>query len=195
MFQTWNKNVLEYDKPFWHCQSKNFLSPDDAKKLSSAIDELEFYEEDHDLYKFYRTEDLSDSNHKIIQEFRKTLLSDEFISWMENTTGQELNRNIVELHCLKLTSTNYLLPHDDQVQGRKVAFILNFTEGFNQEDGGSLQLFETDEKNRPTKVLKSLQPEFNIFSCFVVSDKSYHQIDEVTTDSIRKSISGWYYER
>ena len=37
-------------------------------------------------------------------------------------------RNKIDMHSLKLENTNYLLCHDDRVEMRKLAFVINFSD-------------------------------------------------------------------
>lgn len=178
--------------PFEHANIPNFLDKDYAKQLLKALDEVEFYREDHDLYSFDRTIDFTYINNETIKKFRDKFLEEDFISKIEKITKTRLNREIIELHSLRLTNTDYLLPHDDQVENRKIAFILNLSQNFEDNEGGALQLFDT-LNSKPNKIVKSIYPKFNQFTLFIVSDKSFHQIEEVMTNKIRISVSGWYY--
>jgi Rps23 Pro-64 3,4-dihydroxylase Tpa1-like proline 4-hydroxylase len=187
------KEEFKVNKPFEHLSINNFLIEKKAFELKKAIENLEFYEEDHDLYKFNRTVDFENFEDMIIESFRNFFLSKEFIEYIEKITNTNLDKTRIDLHSLKLTNTNYLLCHDDRVQDRKVAFILNLSENWEKGDRGNLEFFETDSNDLPIKILKSILPKFNQFNIFLVSEKSYHQISEVLTDKERLSISGWFY--
>lgn len=93
-------------------------------------------------------------------------------------------------------STDRLLCHDDELEGRRIAFILYMVpEDWSAEDGGHLDLFNVDKDTiQPCSVAKSLLPKYNTFNFFEVSVKSYHQVREVLSkDKSRVSISGWFH--
>lgn len=187
-------NLQMSKEPFKHISIPNFLDNEDAESLLNELSNEDFYLEEHDLYTFMRTIDLEYTSNQIIQEFREEMLSEKIIKSIESLTDTKLKRNMIELHSLKLQNTHYLLPHDDRVQKRKIAFILNLTKDFGEDDGGHLELFNMNDKKEPVNIVKSIQPKFNQFNLFVVSEKSFHQIREVTGNKERISISGWYYE-
>ena len=109
-------------------------------------------------------------------------------------TNTNLSRTKYELHSLKLTNTDYLLCHDDKVQGRKIAFIINLSKDWTEKDGGQLELFNS-KNNEPTTVAASITPKFNQFNIFEVTDKSFHQINEIVSNKNRISLAGWFYEK
>ena len=100
------------------------------------------------------------------------------------------------LYCLlRLRSIGQLLCHDDHLEGRRVAYILYFVdEAWSADDGGALDLFDTDAAGYPTGIATSLVPAWNTLALFPVSSVSFHQVAEVVSDDkIRLSISGWFY--
>ena len=188
------KNNFKENKPFEHISINNFLIEEIAIKLKREILNEEFYLEDHDLYQFLRTVDIKNLKSDFLKEFREFIFSKEFVEFISNIVSEKLSSKKGDLHALKLLNTHYLLCHDDQVQDRSVAFILQLSETFSKKEGGSLDLFDTNEKQEPKSIVKSITPTFNSFNMFLVSSKSFHQISEVTTDKKRISISGWFYE-
>ena len=171
--QTHIKKLTTYTKkfscsePFRNLSIPNFLDEKLARKIKNALKKEEYYIEENDLYKFQRTIDFKHLNNKALKEFKNNLLSEEFISYIENLTKTKLKRNKIDLHSLKLLNTYYLLCHDDDVLGRKIAFILNLSENWSKKDGGNLELFECRNK-KPFKVCKSIIPKFNQFNIFIV---------------------------
>lgn len=178
--------------PFEHISLNDFLIESKADELLKAVSKLDYYLEDHDLYQFMRTKNISDEK-GIIEEFSKFLESNEFKQYIEKITNVKTKNEVLDLHSLKLLDTHYLLPHDDQVEERALAFIFNLTRDFKKSDGGSLNLFES-EKNRPKKIVKEIIPKFNQFNLFKVTSKSYHSISEVTSKKERITVAGWYYK-
>jgi len=199
-----NSNILENKENirkqfleanfFEHISINDFLIKERAEKLFEALKEEKYYKEENDLYNFMRTVDFKNTKNKLIIEFRIFLFSEEFISFIEDITNSNINRKVMDLHSLKLENTNYLLCHDDLVLGRQFAFIFNLSKNWKEEDGGKLELFESDNKGEVLgKIFKSITPNFNQFNMFKVQKISYHQICEVVSNKERISIGGWYH--
>jgi Rps23 Pro-64 3,4-dihydroxylase Tpa1-like proline 4-hydroxylase len=185
---------FESAEPFSYISIDNFLCEDKFLELKDACLLQEFYVEDHDLYHFFRTIDYKNSKVPIIVEFREFLKSSEFKSFFEYLVCMKLDTKKMDLHSLRLESGDYLLCHDDDVQDRAIAFILNFSE-FEDVDGGKLELFNSSN-GKPTNICKSIMPKTNRFNMFKVTPgKSFHQIEEVMSEKQRNSISGWYYKK
>ena len=88
---------------------------------------------------------------------------------------------------------SFLLPHDDQVEGRIIAYSLHLTDvEMTEKMGGALDLYKADE-NGVSKLVKSIIPEYNSLIMFEVSDKSWHQVNEVLEDIQRLTVTGWYH--
>ena len=70
------------------------------------------------------------------------------------------------------------------MKGRKVAFILYLTETkWTEDDGGLLELLDTDEKGNPDKVVRRLLPVGNSLAVFEVSPVSFHAVSEVLSET------------
>jgi len=186
---------------FKHLSCENFLNEKKAKELFEALKDQNYYLEENDLYKFLRTEDfkilphIENQKNQILTKFRKFLLSEDFIKFLEYLTNSKIKRNIIDLHSLKLLNTHYLLCHDDRVEGRQFAFIFNLSKNWTEKDGGELELFKSNEKKEVLpEIFKSIRPKFNQFNIFKVEKNSYHQINEVLNDKERITIGGWYHE-
>ncbi len=160
--------------------------------LYDELEKYEYYRESTDLYEFFRTEDFKKTKSNIVKEFRNFLKSQEFTNYISKICGQNIKKDIIDVHSLKLVKTNYLLCHDDRIEDRKIAFILNFSD-FEEKDGGLLELFNVDLENRPKNVFDKIVPKFNRFIIFKVSEKSFHQISEVKSLKQRITIGGWLY--
>jgi len=191
-----NKNIenlkLEFNSTiqFSHISINDFFLESKLIEIQNELKSENYYLEETDLYQFYRTIDFKNSTNKKILEFRNFLMSDDFINYIEQITNLKLIKNKIDLHSLKLQNTNYLLCHDDRVENRKIAFIINFS-NFKEEDGGILELIEIDKENNG-KIFKRIIPKFNKFNMFEVTDNSYHQISEVISNKDRITIGGWY---
>ena len=191
-----NKNHIENEKilvkeflkakPFPHLIIKDFLKEDLANKLSKELKEEKFTKQESDLFSFSQSNDLEKTNNKTLKEFYNLLNSKEFKEYLEKITNIKAYLKI-DCSGFIYTNTDYLLPHDDRLETRKVAYVLNLSKDFIKEDGGSLDFFENN------KIIKSITPKFNTFTIFkVIENKTYHQVSEVLRDKERLSIAGWF---
>jgi len=181
-------NFLEA-KPYPHFVLPDFLKKGMILKLRKEILKEQFKRQDKDLFSFYNTQELMFSKNKIINDFFNLLSSNEFLSLMENLTNEKRIKNI-DMHAHLYKQGDYLLFHDDVVEGRKIAYILYMSNGFAAKDGGRLELYDT--KN-PLKPVKSIIPGFNSFLCFKVSGRSLHAVEEVKSSKERITLGGWFY--
>ena len=142
-----------------------------------------------DLFQFSQTEDIAASKEEALRAFRDFLRSKRFLSFMESLTGFKLKEDTVDLSGTLYKNTDFLLCHDDQLEGRKIAFLL-YLSNLEIEDGGSLRLFD-----KIFKSFKRITPRFNKFVLFEVSKISYHKIEEVVNDKQRIALGGWFYDK
>ncbi|XP_074474896.1 prolyl 3-hydroxylase OGFOD1 [Sebastes fasciatus] len=185
---------LELDcHPFPHCVIKNFLGSETfVENLQRELLELNFHEKSNDLYKFKQSDDLKKRTEPHIAGLR-TALFGRFRSWLGEVLGVELEPT-VDISCAKYEYTDVLLCHDDELEGRRVAFILYLVPPWESSDGGSLDLYTTDSNFQPQSIVKSLVPSLNTLVLFEVSPVSFHQVSEVLTqDKCRLSLSGWFH--
>ena len=188
------ENILHLTKefltnnPFAHLELREFLEPLVAKKLSNELQKEKFKHKDSDLFKFSQTQDLAAAQNGFIQDFHSFWQSDvrEFIQAITQT---ELKT--IDMSGFIYESGDYLLAHDDKLEGRKIAYILNLSENFKEADGGQLDLFETKEEH-PIRIVKSIPPTFNTLTIFKVLPTSFHQVREITKKK-RLSIAGWFH--
>ncbi len=143
------------------------------------------------MFNIKQTNDLKSSNNKSIKELYNLFTSQEFSNLINSITGLRISRKI-DMAGLLLKNTGYLLPHDDQLEERKIAYVVNLSEGFSKNDSEALDLFESKNKV-PKKITKKIIPKFNNFVIFKVSKISFHQISEVLVDKDRISIGGWFH--
>ncbi len=179
------------NKPFPHYIFEEFLLPDKALEIRKTLMTLPFAEKDADLFFFAQTEDLLQTNESLIRGFLNLLQSEEFQSLLMNLTGKKLIPAIDAFGAV-YPPTGYLLPHDDMLEGRSLAYIYNLSQSFTKSDGGALELFSTKD-HRPQEVVKSYPPKWNSLVIFEVSPDSFHQVAEVHTDNPRLSIAGWFH--
>ncbi|XP_063977966.1 prolyl 3-hydroxylase OGFOD1-like [Diachasmimorpha longicaudata] len=186
-------NLEVITNPFRVCKISNFLSSQDY--LGELIDELLYLETtrpETDLYSFEQTEDLANVDTGKIAQLHE-LFRNELRHWMQTNTGIELNTKI-SMSSTAYSDTDYLLCHDDHLGDRRIAFILYLSKDWDAEDGGSLDLFDTDSCGQPRNIIRSLAPEYNSLVFFEVSDNTYHQVAEVTSpDKRRLTVNGWFH--
>ncbi len=177
-------------KPFPHMVLHEFFSPVRIKRVREELLKQSFAFKESDLFRFHQTADVSTLSNKTLQEFFQFFSSKEFCSYISTITKTKVNK--ADMSGFIYSSTDHLLPHDDRLEGRRIAYVVNLSQGFTRKDGGALSFFET-KRNRPLRIVRSFTPAFNTLFLFKVSPKSFHQVDEVLTDKKRLSLAGWFY--
>ncbi len=188
------KDEIKNNKPFAHTSIPNFLVEKKANEIYDILVKQNYYLEDHDLYQFLRTVHFKNIKSKEIKEILDSIFSEEFVSFIEKISGCKLSKKQRELHSLNFTNGHYLLCHDDKVQGRKIAFIVNLSKNWTKKDGGELELYYSKKGEPVVENSKIVLPAFNQFNMFIVTDNSFHQVREVLSDKHRISLAGWFYE-
>lgn len=186
-----NKKLFHHQGPFPHLEFRNFFKDEKAKLILKALISEQFFLKEADLFKFQQTTDFRASSNQLLQEFRDFLSSKEFISLMENITSTSLKPGVIDMSGTLYQDTDFLLCHDDRLEGRKIAYFYYLSD-LDQEDGGQLNLFSSSN-SKPIKIEKRIIPQFNTFSFFLVSEKSFHSVEEVISPKQRYAISGWFY--
>ncbi|XP_010743447.3 prolyl 3-hydroxylase OGFOD1 [Larimichthys crocea] len=185
---------LELDcHPFPHCIIRNFLGSNAfVENLQRELLGLNFHEKSNDLYKFKQSDDLKKRTEPHIAGLRAALFGP-FRSWLGGVLGVELEPT-VDISCARYEYTDVLLCHDDELEGRRVAFILYLVPPWQSSDGGTLDLYSTDSNFQPQSIVKSIVPSSNTLVLFEVSPVSFHQVSEVLTeDKSRLSLGGWFH--
>ncbi len=182
---------LHKKKPFPHLIIPHFLPEEKALSLLQALTQEHFELKESDLFTLYQTKDFISSKNKILRQFRSMLCSTEFLSPLEAITNLKLKIHTLDIAGTIYTDTNYLLPHDDQLDNRKIAFIY-YLSTLKKSDGGALAFYQS-KNHEPTTIVKRTQPTFNTFLLFPVTSTSFHQVEEVLTNTQRIAISGWFH--
>ncbi|XP_072374644.1 prolyl 3-hydroxylase OGFOD1 isoform X1 [Scyliorhinus torazame] len=187
------KGLLVDIQPFTHCVISNFIqSQTFLEGLQNELLKLNFHEKSNDLYKFKQSDDLRKKKGYHIPSLRKVLFED-FRTWLSDILGIKLE-STVDLSCAKYEYTDVLLCHDDELEGRRIAFILYLVPEWGAGDGGTLDLYDADEHNQPQQIAKSLTPSWNTLVFFEVSPVSHHQVSEILSEEkCRLSVSGWFH--
>lgn len=190
-----NSAAVVYKNPFSCCQLKNFFQDDDfLYRLKDELQSLNFSEKSNDLYKFRQSQDLKKVSTSAVSALKNFIYSPDFRHWLEEVTGIELD-SIVDMSCAKYNHTDILLCHDDELEGRRIAYILYLVDDdWSSSDGGTLDLFNVNEGNQPDKTITYICPQWNSFAFFAVTPTSFHQVSEVlTANKCRLSVSGWFH--
>ncbi|XP_076632145.1 prolyl 3-hydroxylase sud1 [Colletes latitarsis] len=186
-------NLEVISNPYRICKISNFLCNEDfMDEIKNELLDVKSRRNSIDLYQFEQTSDLANIDTKNLKLLYETFQTD-LAMWMERNTKIELNKKI-SMSSACYSDTDYLLCHDDNMGDRRIAFILYLSKNWTAEDGGALDLFDTDKNGLPRNVIKSLIPEYNSLVFFEVVDNSYHQVAEITSpDKSRWSINGWFH--
>uniref|UniRef100_A0A8D2K7Y5 2-oxoglutarate and iron dependent oxygenase domain containing 1 n=1 Tax=Theropithecus gelada TaxID=9565 RepID=A0A8D2K7Y5_THEGE len=183
--------VMDMD-PFLHCVIPNFIqSQDFLEGLQKELLNLDFHEKYNDLYKFQQSDDLKKRREPHISALRKILFED-FRSWLSDISKIDLESTI-DMSCAKYEFTDALLCHDDELEGRRIAFILYLVPPWDRSLGGTLDLYSIDEHFQPKQIVKSLIPSWNKLVFFEVSPVSFHQ-HEILYDWINPTYLDMDYQ-
>jgi len=191
--EEYKEGITVINHPFPCCVIEDVLEGEEFfRGLRTELLGLEFLQKSNDLYKFRQSNSLASSTGSHIVQL-KTLLLTRIRPWISKVVGVQLE-NTVDLFCAQYSHTDTLLCHDDELEGRRVAFILYLTEEWSEEDGGLLELFDTDCDGNPSNVVRKLLPQNNSLAFFEVSPVSFHQVSEVlSTTKTRLSVGGWFH--
>ncbi len=176
-----------------HLHIKDFLDEKSAAELLKVVEKLDFEEKESDLFHFWQSKNLKildDEKNNQLLKFFDLINSSKVKNFLSSISGLKITN--ADFHATKYVKTNYLLPHDDQLEGRKIAYIY-YLSNLKKEEGGAFEFFSVDEKNKPLLVEKSVLPVANSLFLFEVSDKSFHQVSEVLKDAQRYALAGWFY--
>lgn len=181
---------FQQNKPFPFLELSNFFQEEKTLSLLKALTKEKFFSKESDLFTFLQTNDFKGTKNKTLTAFREFLSSTEFVQYLSNLTGTKLNRHL-DIFGTIYRDTNYLLPHDDLLEKRRIAYFL-YLSNLKEKEGGQLLLYDSI-KGRPTKVDKKILPQFNTLAFFKVSNKSFHQVEEVIGNNQRITITGWFH--
>lgn len=130
------------EKPYPHILIKNFLEDKTANSLLKEIKKERFIEKEADLFKFKQTHDLHFTKNKPIKEFHNAFLNWDFFNFVSAITDKKF-KGTLDMSASLYESTSYLLPHDDELEGRKITYILYLSKDFTEKDGGAFAMYET----------------------------------------------------
>ncbi|PIN74387.1 hypothetical protein COV20_00490 [Candidatus Woesearchaeota archaeon CG10_big_fil_rev_8_21_14_0_10_45_16] len=179
---------FQQNQPFPHLLLHDLLDKEEVSSLLKALQKEEFQLKDSDLFTFLQTDDLQSSSDKAVRKFCQ-FLSKTVAPLLEKITSVELTGKL-DLSGTLYKNTHHLLPHDDKLEGRKVAFIY-YLSSLEKKDGGALALYSAKD-GKPLKIAKRIQPQFNTFIIFQVLPESFHEVEEVIVNKERLAVSGWF---
>ena len=186
-------HIFLRQKPFPHLVLKNFFRKEKVLALTRALSREQFYLKYADLFTFFQTNDLVSSQNRTIVEFRHFLSSSAFVSFISGITALPLASQKIDLAGTRYTATHHLLPHDDHLEKRRVAFML-YLSTLAKKDGGAFGMYAS-RGGKATRIIKRIQPEINTFVFFTVCPTSFHEVEEVLTNKKRIALSGWFYDQ
>jgi Rps23 Pro-64 3,4-dihydroxylase Tpa1-like proline 4-hydroxylase len=186
--------IAQFQKntPFPHLLIKDFLQPKQVPFLLNALQKQEFEKKESDLFSFSQTKDLSKSTAFVLSSLHTMFTSSYFFKWLQEISSIPKLKAQVDLHGTCFSPTEHLLPHDDLLDDRKLAYIL-YLSSLSKKEGGALEFFSVSTDNQPIKVVASYPPIENSFMIFFVSRKSFHQVTEIVADKKRFALGGWFH--
>lgn len=182
---------FQHAKPFPYVVIDAFISQKQTSVLLKALQKEPFEQKRADLFQFSQTNDLHGASQYAIQEMVRFLDSAAFADYLQEITGIRVRAGASDVFGSLYTSTDYLLCHDDQLEKRKLAFIL-YLSSLPEKQGGALAL-RADVRGVPGKVVTRVHPLAGRLVVFAVSEKSWHEVEEVLSEVIRYAIGGWLH--
>ncbi|GIX76021.1 prolyl 3-hydroxylase OGFOD1 [Caerostris extrusa] len=177
--------------PFTCCVLPNFLQPKDfTRGLLEEIEEVEVIVKRGHFHQFKQSKDLSICKEKNISLLRD-LFYGKLLKWIKQITNIHLTDK-VDISCSCYTYTDNLLCHNDEVEGRRIAYVYYLVPEWEGKYGGRLDLFNA-VNGEPSNIVTSFIPKWNNLIFFEVSPVSFHQVSEIISYKARISISGWFY--
>lgn len=187
-----NNKIQSIDaSPFPHVVVENFLDTDTLDLVIDALAGLEYSFSESDLFSYWASVKLTDIDHPALNILREDL-GDK--TWRDEVAEafQVSKLSKIDMAAYVYGLGDFLLPHDDQVENRIIAYSLHLTPDLEESDGGSLDLFNANKEGK-SQLVKSIIPKFNSLNLFEVSATSWHQVSEILTDIQRLTLTGWYH--
>lgn len=159
---------------FYNNQMNTGAINEGRQKAEEALNKNEF------SYFFYRHDGSPLLDH---------VKSEEVYNCITNITGTTVTQP-VDVFISKYSPGCFLHTHTDTGRG-KIAFVLNLTKDWDEEDGGTFQLVGWDYST----VIKTIVPKYNSLTIFnVEGDGIPHRVTKVRESSKnhRCAISGWF---
>ncbi|KAI5161970.1 prolyl 3-hydroxylase /prolyl 3,4-dihydroxylase [Nematocida ausubeli] len=188
----------QFSAPFYHRVVDNFLPQDLFEKVHQEALSREYFKKNTDLFHFYQTYELkNDASFQPFLEFLKDKMDIDLCN-----IKKEVKEKRMDLFASIYKSGDFLLPHDDCVGQRVLAFSFYLNDPLAStsdeagaekkestdpnEKNGALVLYESDGRT----IAKRIAPIANRLVIFEVSGRSYHEV-EMMTRGTRMALTGW----
>ena len=179
------------NEPYPHVVVKDFLDEQTLDLVTYALAGLEYDFDESDLFS-YLSFGLTDVDHPVINILRDDLGDSTWRKKVASSFGVK-SLSKIDLSAYVYGLGSFLLPHDDQVEGRVIAYSLHLTDiEMTDKSGGALHIYKANETGK-SELVKTIIPEYNSLIMFEVSDKSWHQVGEILEDIQRLTVTGWYH--
>jgi Rps23 Pro-64 3,4-dihydroxylase Tpa1-like proline 4-hydroxylase len=178
-------------KPFCHVVIDDVCEREALRALREAFEEEPAHNLQDEIFDLMASAQAPE--HATITGLVTELASAPVRAAVEGVTGARTSA--VEARIYAYLAGHYLLPHADldEAGRRRVAFVL-YVDALDGLRGGELDLFAcTVERGAivGTEVAASITPRPNRLVLFEVTERSLHQVREVTA-GIRLSLAGWF---
>ncbi len=121
--------------------------------------------------------------------FRKTLATSAFKAYMSAVTGLSLGE-ITGLQAHQMRPRHFLKPHNDRIEGRRIAFIFYLAPDWQTDYGGALHI--TGNKGAGSEI----EATFNSLAVFDLASHESHYVTAIRDsagDQARLTVGGWFY--
>lgn len=192
-----NVSVLTQAYPLVVMES--FLEESFAQELKKSVEALPFKHKATDLFDMYQSPDLKPflkDHDNPISLVCHEIYSEKFTETVSRIIGKPIDREEIDFAAQKYCQGQYLLCHDDRVDGRRVAFVLYLVDpAWSPLDGGQFEKYPIDQDGNPlNEPVESFSPSWNTMVFFEVTRWSHHQVAEVIGNLPRLSVAGWLHD-
>jgi Rps23 Pro-64 3,4-dihydroxylase Tpa1-like proline 4-hydroxylase len=186
--ENWSVSMHPYNPRYYTFPNteQNSLHIKEGKKSATNS-----YNNGHFSYVFYRYDNQHDINNCscTICKGIFNITNQKTKEFINNITDENVETPI-SIFISTYEAGCFLGTHTDTGRG-KLAFVLNLTKEWNEEDGGNFELLDWNYST----VLKKVKPMFNTLTIFrVTGDGIPHRVSRVKDDVKNKriAISGWF---
>jgi 2-oxoglutarate and iron-dependent oxygenase domain-containing protein 1 len=132
-------------KPFKHVILPNFIESSSFldKLKNELLNNVEYDQKNNDLYTFRQSKDFKHIDLHCIKELRQCLIN-QVLPLLQFITGFELFEDEIDLTASQYRNNDVLLCHDDQLEQRRIAFILYLVDEWDKSFGGTLDFYDVD---------------------------------------------------
>ena len=143
--------------PFPYVIVNDFLDSNTLDLVIDALAGLEYDFKESDLFSYWSSIDLTDIDHPAINILRDDLGDS---SWREKVAASFGSKKLssIDMAAYVYGIGDFLLPHDDQVEGRVIAYSLHLTPEITKKTGGSLNVFNASKEGK-SELIESIIPK------------------------------------